>query len=134
MTTTTVNFSFPQRFQTDFPSIEVEVNFSGSSEVGEDTTFIKSLFISQEFLERGVTVEDQEPKKIRLPIPESNVGQYWAKGKMGELLAKCRFHAQQELYRQEKLQAEINEDLKSNHKHNADFWPRASNTRYMNEQ
>lgn len=101
-----VNFTIPQTLQTLHPNQEICIYFKGTAFV-TDTEEVRIISVSL----------NDEP----LPIPAGYTDQNLATGEMGAFLGKCREAARKEC--QKRLQEEVSEDLKSNHHHNADFWP-----------
>ena len=119
-----VNFSFTQAFVSAYPEITISITFLGVAYVNHDRVTIIS--VSEKGLER-----------YALTIPKEHAAQNLATGQMGIFLGMCREAARAAAYKVEKqkqrdaeLVAEMAEDSKS--QHNNGFWPRASNTKYMN--
>ena len=106
-----VNFSFSQTLQTIHPNQEITIIFAGEALVTP----------SEEVQIYGVSLNG-EP----LPIPAGYEAQNLATGEMGAFLGRCREAARKSLKNEGYFAPNSNN-------RNGGFSPRASDTKYMND-
>lgn len=106
-----VKFAFKTTVQHDHPHLETEIEYAGVAQSSEGSVWIKCLTATQNLLVHGAPTSNvSEPQCVELAMPITAEDQAWTTGTMGQLLGKCRFHALQEVYRQEKAEQAIREE------------------------